>query len=97
MKCVDIQYHGYKMKAAHMLFHDFGHFVMEKCRKEPGKTLETLVGRGNAIFLPNSLSGTLKSCLQFVHLAILELKYSDCIMNNLGNLRWCLYIHFLMK
>ena len=39
--------------------------------------IDTLLGKGNAIFLAICLSATLKSCLQFVHLAFLELKYSD--------------------
>ena len=46
MKYVDIQPHAYKVKAAHvLLFSDFGHFVMEKCRKELGKTLDRDAGR----------------------------------------------------
>ena len=76
MECVDIQHHGYKVKAAHvLLFHcqDLLRF-WPLCR---GKMTGTLIGRGSAKFLPKSLSATLKSCLQFVHLAILELKYSD--------------------
>ena len=59
------------------MFSDFGQFVMEKCRKEHGHSIEMLVGRGSAIFLPKSLSAIFKSCLQFMHLTVLELKYSD--------------------
>ena len=57
MKCVDIQHHGYKVKAAHVLlstvkmFSDFGNFVMEKCRKELGKTLDRDAGRKRQCYI----------------------------------------------
>ena len=74
MECVDIQHHGYKMKAAHVVLPLSKYSLIWPLGRH---SIEILVGRGNAIFLPKSLSATLKSCLQFMHLAILELKYSD--------------------
>ena len=60
MKCVDIQHYGYKVKAAQVLlfhcvkmFSDFGYFVMEKCRKEPRKTLHRDSNRNRQCYIPS--------------------------------------------
>ena len=70
------------MKAAHVPMSKCSLILATLSWKNVEKSLgrhstETLVGRGSAIFLSKSFSATLKSCLQFMHLAILELNYPD--------------------
>ena len=81
------------------MFSDFGHFVMEKCRKELGKTLDRDAGRKRQCYIASlKFICNIKKLFAIRAFGNLGTKiFRLFIMNNLGNLHFCLYIYFLMN